>query len=126
MGQILYLSHNQLTLDVYDVGNLLNFQVSFKLYWGNILQKYKRSHAVSVIKKKQGRNIPIISKKIRYTTVNSHINSSEPNSFSTTNSDNVTGNSNLPRINVQTKSSFNTRITLKKLIQSQLLVSMIK
>ena len=63
---------------------------------------------------KQGRDIPYISNKKRCYTVSSHVRSSESNNLNTSNSDNVTVNSNLPRIKVQTQSSFNTLNVLQK------------
>ena len=59
--------------------------------------------------------------------MNSHFNSSEKNHLNTSKSDDVIGNSNLPCINVHTKTSLNKLITLKnKIIHSQVLVSMMK
>ena len=49
-----------------------------------------------------------------YITLNSHLNSSESNNLNTSNSDNVTGNSNLTHINVKNDSPFNTIITFQK------------
>ena len=63
-------------------------------------------------RRKKGRNIPYISKKRRCVTVTSHVNSSESNYPNTYNSDNVIGNSNLPRINVHTKRSSNELVAL--------------
>ena len=55
-----------------------------------------------------------IYKKRRCYTVNSHNNSSKPNDSNTSKNDNFIGNSNLPRINFQTKIPFNTLTTLQK------------
>ena len=63
---------------------------------------------------KQGRSILYISKKRRCSNISPHIKVSESNSLNTSNSDNVTVNSNLPRIKVQTEISFNTLINLQK------------
>ena len=65
-------------------------------------------------RRKQGRKILYIYKKMVFNHVNLHINSRESNNLNTLNSDNVIGNSNLPRINVQTKSSFITPVTFQK------------
>ena len=65
-------------------------------------------------RRKQGRNLSYKSKKRICTTVNSHINRSESNNPNTSNIDNVVGNSNVPRINVQNESSINTLITLQR------------
>ena len=65
------------------------------------------------LKSKQGRNLSYKSKKRRCITVNSHINSSKSNNLDTSNSNNNAENSNLPRINVQTETSFNTLINLQ-------------
>ena len=62
---------------------------------------------------KQARNNQYIYIKIICTTIKSHVNSNEQNNL-ISNSYNVVVNSNLPRINVQTYSSFNTLITLLK------------
>ena len=61
----------------------------------------------------KGKNISYIYKNKRCTDVNSHVNSSESNHLNASNSDNVIVNSKLPHINVHTKSSFNTLITLQ-------------
>ena len=71
----------------------------------------------------QGRKIWYISKKRRCTTVDSHINSSISNNFNTSNSDNFIVNSNVPFINVQTESSFNILIILKKRTDIESLIS---
>ena len=63
---------------------------------------------------KQGRKVLYQYRKRRCITINSHINSSETNNLNTSKSDNVIRNSNLPRINVHTKSSLNKLITLQK------------
>ena len=65
-------------------------------------------------RRKQVRKILYIYKKRRCSTVNSRLNSSKSNNSNTSNSDNAIGNSNLSRMNVQTKSPFNTLITLQK------------
>ena len=53
--------------------------------------------------KKQGRKVSFKSNKRICITVTSHVNSSESNDQNTHNSDNVMGNSNLPRINVHSE-----------------------
>ena len=53
------------------------------------------------------------SKKRRCTTVNSHVSGRKSNNPTTSNSDNYIGNSNLPHLNIHTKSSFTTLITLQ-------------
>ena len=63
---------------------------------------------------KQGGNILYISNRRRCNTIKSHVNSSKWNNTNTSNSANFIGNSNLPCINVQTKSYFNTLITNQK------------
>ena len=65
-------------------------------------------------RRKQGRNILYIYKKKRFTTVNSHVSSRESNNPNTPNSDNIIRNSNIPHINVHTKSSFNTLINFQR------------
>ena len=78
-------------------------------------------------KRKQGREILDISKKRRCSTVNSHVNSSKPNNSNTSNRDNVIGNSNPPRIEIQYKVTLIHSLLYKqKLMQSQVLVSIIK
>ena len=52
---------------------------------------------------KKGRNFSFKSNNRICTTANSHVSSSESNDPNTYNSDNVIGNSNLPRINVYTE-----------------------
>ena len=54
--------------------------------------------------RKQEMKVSFKSKKNRCIAVNSHFNSSETNNSKTSNSDDVIGNSNLPCINVHTKS----------------------
>ena len=77
------------------------------------------------LKSKQGRNLSYKSKKRRCITVNSHINSSKSNNLDTSNSNNNAENSNLPRINVQTETSFNTLINLQAEtdIQSSIMIN---
>ena len=81
--------------------------------------------AFPLSRRKQGRNVLYIYKKRRCDIVNSYVNSSQSNHFNTSNSDNVIVNSNLPIINVQTKSSLNTLITFPKStdIQSSIIIN---
>ena len=65
-------------------------------------------------RRKQGRNISYISKKRICNNVNSHVNSSESNNLNTSKSDNVIGSTDLPRINVHDKISFDTIIMFQK------------
>ena len=62
--------------------------------------------------RKQGSKILYIYNKMRCTTVNSNVNSSESNNINKSNSDNIIGDSNLPSINDHTESSFNTLVNL--------------
>ena len=55
------------------------------------------------LRRKQGRKVSFDSNKRIFTTVTSNLNSSKLNDQNTCNSDNVIGNSNLPRININTK-----------------------
>ena len=64
--------------------------------------------------RKQGSKISYISKKSICNTFNSNVNSIESNHLNTSNSDNVIGNLNLPHINVQNYSTFNTLIIFQK------------
>ena len=52
-------------------------------------------------------------------SVNSKINSSKSNHLNTSNIDNIIGNSNFPRFNIQTKSSFYKPTTFKKETDTQ-------
>ena len=63
---------------------------------------------------KQGSNILYFSKRRRCTHVKSYVNLNKSSNLDKSNSDNVTGNSNLPCINSQTESSFNTLINMQK------------
>ena len=72
------------------------------------------SHGVYLIKKKQGKKVSFTSKRKICITVNPHFNSSEKYNPKSSNSNNVIGNSNLPRINVHTESSLNILINLQK------------
>ena len=74
-------------------------------------------------RRKKGRKVFYKSKVIRCTTGNSNVNSSKSNNFNISNSDNVIGNSNLPRVKVQTKSSFNTPITFQKETDTDSIIS---
>ena len=65
-------------------------------------------------RRKIGRKVFYNYRKRKCYTVNSHVKNIKTNNLNTSNSDNVKGNSNLPRINVQTKSPFNTLINLQK------------
>ena len=71
-------------------------------------------------RRKHGRKVLRKSKKRIVTTINSHTNSSKSNYLNISNSDNVIGTSNLPHINVQNDSPFNTLITLQKGIDTEL------
>ena len=62
----------------------------------------------------QGRKVSFKSNKKICITVNSHLNSSETDNYKTSNSDDVIGNSNLPRINDHTKIALDKLITLQK------------
>ena len=85
------------------------------------------SPGVYVFKTKHGWKVFTKSKKKICTTVTSHVKSSKSNDLNTYNSDNVIGSSNIYLINIYTKRSSNKRVTLKKkLMQSQVLVSMRK
>ena len=64
--------------------------------------------------KKLGSKVSFKSKKRRRITVNSHFNSIETNNSNKSNSDDVIGCSNLPRINVNTNSSLEKLITLQE------------
>ena len=72
------------------------------------------SYGFFVVKEGKGRNISYISNKRRYTTSNSHFNSSEYNNINTSKRENVVENSELPHINAQRKSSLNKLSTLQK------------
>ena len=72
---------------------------------------------------KQGSKVAYRYKKRRCTTVNSHVNSSESNNPNISKSDHVIGNSNLPRINVQTKNLFNTLITWQTETDTESIIS---
>ena len=65
-------------------------------------------------RRKYGKNIFPKSKKRICNTANSHVNSSKSNNLNKLNSDNVIVNSNLPSKSIETKSSFNTLMTLQK------------
>ena len=65
-------------------------------------------------RRKQVRKVSFKSNNTRCITVNSHFNSIETNYLKTSNSDNVIVNSNLPRINVHTKSSLDKIITFQE------------
>ena len=85
----------------------LNFLSNFKFYFDStegLFYKSKiNSHGVYVVKNKTWLEGFSKSKKRRFTTVTSHVNSSESNDLNTYNSYNVIGNSNIPHINVYTK-----------------------
>ena len=70
--------------------------------------------AFTLSRMKEGRNISYIYKIRRCTAVNSYINISESNNLNASNSDNDIVNQNLPHINVQNDSPFNTLITFQK------------
>ena len=72
---------------------------------------------------KQIRNVTYISKKRICTTVNSHVNSKEPNNLNTLNSDNVIRTSNFPHRNVKNDSPFDTLGTLQKVTDTESSVS---
>ena len=59
----------------------------------------------------------------RCNTINSHVSSSKSNSLNIPNTDNVIGNSNPPRINGQTESSFNILIILQKWTDIESIIS---
>ena len=74
-------------------------------------------------RRKQGRKVSFKSNKRICISVNSHFNSSETNNLNTPNSDNVIGNSNLPLINVHTKTSLNKLMTLQKETETESSIS---
>ena len=61
--------------------------------------------------------------KRRCTPVNSHVNISKSDNFNTSNSNNVIGNSNFLRINVQNEISLNQLITFQKETGTESIVS---
>ena len=65
-------------------------------------------------RRKQGRKVSFKYNNRISTTVNSYVNSSKSNDTNKYNSDNVIGNSNLPRVNVYTKLSLNELFDLQK------------
>ena len=65
-------------------------------------------------RRKVQRKVSLNSKKSTCITVNSHLNSSETNSFNISNSDYVIGNSNLPCFYIHTKISLKEFINLQK------------
>ena len=72
------------------------------------------SHDVYFVKKKTWSEGFSKSKKRRFTTVTSHVNTRKSNNMNTYNSDNVIGNSKPPQINVHTKLSSNELVTFQK------------
>ena len=64
--------------------------------------------------RKQGGKVSFKSKKRICITVNSHFNISIKNNYNTSNNDDVIINSNLPRIDVHTKSSLNKLLNFQK------------
>ena len=62
--------------------------------------------------RKKGMNVSFKAKKSICVTVNSHSKNSKTNNPKTSSSDNIIGNSNLPSINVFTKSSLKKINTL--------------
>ena len=67
-------------------------------------------------RRKHGRKFLSKSKKRIFTTIISYVNINELNNFNILNSDNIIGTSKFPHGNVQNGSSFNTLVTLHKLI----------
>ena len=96
----------------------LNFLSNFKFYFesteGLFYKSKINSHGVYVFKNKAWLELFPKSKKRRFTTVTSHVNSSESNDLNTYNRDNVIVNSNITRINVHTECSSNELVTLQK------------
>ena len=91
-----------------------NFNFNFNSTEGLFYRSKINSHGVYVVKNKTWLEGFSKSKKRRFTTVTSHVNSSESNDLNTYNRDNVIGNSNIPRINVHTECSSNELVTLQK------------
>ena len=96
-----------ITLNVFS-GFKFDFNCTDALFYKSKIN----SHGVYVTKKKQGSKFSFKYNKSICTTSNSHVNSSESNDPNTYNSDNVIGNSNIPRINIYTKHSSNELVTL--------------
>ena len=83
--------------------------------------------AFTLSRRKQGKNISYIYRKIRFTTVKSHVNGSESNNLSTSNNNNVIGNKNfLVSMFKQKFHVIHSLICKKKPIQIQVLVSMMR
>ena len=97
---------------------ILNFLSGFKFYFDfteGIFYKSKiNSNSVDVFKKKTWSEGFSRFNKSRCTTVTSHVNSRKSNYLNTYNSYNVIGNSNIPRINVNTRRSSNELVTFQK------------
>ena len=77
----------------------------------------------TLLRIKQGRKVSLKYNNRICTTVNLHVNNINSKHYNTSNSDNVIGNSNLPRVKVQTKSSFNTPITFQKETDTDSIIS---
>ena len=72
---------------------------------------------------KQGGEVSLNYNKRICTNVTSHVNSSKSNDPNTYTSDNIIGNSNLPRINVHIKRSSNELVTFQKETDTELSTS---
>ena len=75
-------------------------------------------------RRKHVRNFLSNYKKRRCTNIISHFNNNASNHFNTSNNNNVIGTSNFPCSNVQNGASFNTLITLQKVIDKESSVSL--
>ena len=72
------------------------------------------SHIFISSRRRKGRKVSFKYRKSRCITVNSYFNSIETNNSNISSSDNVIGNSKLPRINVHIKISLNKIINFRK------------
>ena len=111
-----------MTLNVFSI-----FKLNFDCIEVLLKRSKGNSYGIYVVKQNQGREILYSYKKSICITVNLCLNSSETNHLDESKIDNVIRNSNLPCIIVHTKSLLKNIINMqKKLIHSQLLVSMMK
>ena len=122
-----YLSHDPSTLYALVLNIFSSFKLNLDCTEGLFYNNKINNHVFKFPRKKQVRNVFNRYNKRRFITVNSYVDISKSNILNTSNSGGVIVNSNFPRINVQTRKTFNTIIIFKhKLIQSQVLLLILK
>ena len=105
---------DQLILDFMTLKFLSNFKFIFILLREYFTKVKQIVIAFNLTRRKHGQKVFYKSKKRICTTVTSHVNSSKSNDMNKYNTDNFTGNPNIPHTNVHTEQSSNELVIFHK------------